>query len=54
MSGFFEYEIPGKTRKRHSLLHAVRKSTSKVEQLGRERVFTWYKGKGKEMDAIVL
>ena len=37
------------THRRHSLLHAVEKSTSEVKALVRERVLPWYKGKGREM-----
>ena len=31
-SGFFESEVSAKTSRRHRILHAVRKSTSKVNQ----------------------
>ena len=46
-SGFLKCDIPAKLHKCHNLLYAVRKSTSKVNQLGRERVLPWYKGKKK-------
>ena len=46
---WFFSEVPAKTHRRHSLLHAVRKSTSKVKQLVGERVLPCYKGKGKKI-----
>ena len=46
----FESEAPATTHGRHSFLHAVKKLTREVKTLGRERVLTWYKGKGSEME----
>ena len=39
--GFFKSELPPKMHRHHSFLHAVRKSTSEVKQLGREREKRW-------------
>ena len=44
--GFFESDTPANMYRRHNLLHAVKKLTREVTTLGRERVLTWYKGKG--------
>ena len=35
---FYESELPPKTNRHHSFLHAVRKSTSEVKQLERESI----------------
>ena len=45
--GFFESELTAKQHRCHNFLHAVKKSTSEVKALGRERVLLWYKEEGK-------
>ena len=42
------------TRRRHRLLHAVTKPTSEVTTLGRERVVTLGKGKGKQDGKYII
>ena len=41
--------ISATMHRRHSLLHAVKKSTREVKALVRERVLPWYKGEEWEM-----